>query len=163
MSVLDQGIANVQNPAYAAALLAGFVHGFRENHPLRNGVPLPYLFVATPMLLQAEILDNIRSTQLGLRGMVRKLTSSEVGGTDVLLAITEHARAFRSLTTEAVAIMLATHMITLDTAKGWAIPIGNRLENRGELPSDYSSAVKLGRWFSELSTFEIASVLKVTF
>jgi hypothetical protein len=163
MSVLDQGIANVQNPAYAAALLAGFVHGYRENHPLRNGVPLPYVFIATPMLLQAEIVDNIRSTQLGLRGMVHKLSSSEVAGTDVVLSISEHARDYRSLTTEAVAIMLATHMVQLDTQKGLAIPTGSGLETRGELPSDYSSAVKLGKWFSELSTFEVASILKVTF
>ena len=163
MSVLDQGIANVQNPAYAATLLAGFVQGYRQNHPLRNGVPLPYVFVATPMLLQAEIVDNIRSTQLGLRGMVRKLSSSEVAGTDVVLSISEHAREYRSLTTEAIAIMLATRMVQLDTEKGWMLPVGHRVEARGELPMDYSSAVKLGKWFSELTTFEIVSILKVAF
>jgi len=30
MSVLDQGIANVQNPAYAAALLTGFVEAIER-------------------------------------------------------------------------------------------------------------------------------------
>jgi len=163
MSVLDQGIANVQNPAYAAALLTGFVHGYRDNHPLRNGAPLPYLFVATPMLLQAEILDNIRSTQLGLRGMARKFTSSEVAGTDVILAISEHARDFRSLTTESLAIMLATSMVKLEIEKGWLTPMESRLESRDELPSDYGTAAKLGKWFSDLSIFEIAGILKVAF
>jgi hypothetical protein len=163
MSVLDQGIANVQNPAYAAALLSGFVYGYRENHPLRNGVPLPYVFVATPMLLQAEIVDSIRRTQLGLRGMVRKLSSSEIAGTDVVLSISEHARTYRSLTTEALAVMLTTRIVQLHTQKGWVVPVGRRLEARGELPSEYGSAVKLGKWFSELTTFEIVSILKVAF
>jgi hypothetical protein len=163
MSVLDQGIANVQNPAYAAALLTGFVEGYRENHPLRNGSPLPYLFVAVPMLLQSEILDNIRSTQLGLRGMVRKLTSSEVASTDVVLSISEHARDFRSLTIEALAIMLATRLVKLVPESGAVVPMKAGLSSRGELPRDYSTAIKLGKWFSELSMFEIASTLKVTF
>lgn len=163
MSVLDQGIANVQNPAYTAALLAGFVEGYRENHPLRNGSPLPYLFVAVPMLLQAEILDNIRSTQLGLRGMVRKLTSTELASTDVVLSISEHARAFRTLTTEAIAIMLATRLVVLVPESGTVLPLNTEIARRGELPHDYTTAMKLGKWFSELSMFEIASALKVTF
>lgn len=163
MSVLEEGIANVQNPAYAAALLTGFVLGYRENHPLRNGAPLQYAFVATPMLLQAEIIDNIRSTQLGLRGMVRKLSSSEVAGTDVVLSIAEHARDYRPLTVEALAIMLATELVRLDTQKGWIVPARRGLESRGDLPLDYAYAVKLGKWFSELTPFEIASALKVAF
>ncbi len=163
MSVLDQGIANVQNPAYAAALLTGFVEGYRENHPLRSGSPLPYLFVAVPMLLQAEILDNIRSTQLGLRGMVRKLSSSELASTDVVLSIGEHARDFRSLTTEALAIMLATRLVVLNAESGVVLPMKTSLSARGERPRDYSTAIKLGKWFSEMSMFEIASALKVTF
>jgi hypothetical protein len=163
MSVLDQGIANVQNPAYAAALLTGFVEGYRENHPLRSGAPLPYLFVAVPMLLQAEIVNNIRSTQLGLRGMVRKLSSSELASTDVVLSIGEHALDFRTLTTEALAIMLASRLVVLAAESGAVLPMKTNLSRRGELPRDYSTAVKLGKWFSELSMFEIASVLKVTF
>ncbi len=163
MSVLDQGIANVQNPAYAAALLTGFVEGYRENHPLRSGSPLPYLFVAVPMLLQAEILNNIRSTQLGLRGLVRKLSSSEIASTDVVLSIAEHARDFRSLTTEALAIMLATRLVILDAESSAVLPLKTELSGRAELPRDYATSVKLGKWFSELSMFEIASALKVTF
>ena len=163
MSVLDQGIANVQNPAYTAALLAGFVEGYRENHPLRNGPLLPYLFVAVPMLLQVDILDNIRSTQLGLRGMIRKLTSSEVASTDIVLSIGEHARSFRSLTTEAIAIMLATRLVILIPESGTLLPLNTGISKRGESPRDYTTAMKLGKWFSELSMFEIASALKVTF
>lgn len=163
MSVLDQGIANVQNPAYAAALLAGFVEGYRENHPLRNGAPLPYLFLAVPMLLQCELLENIKNTQLGLRGMVRKLTSSEVAGTDVVLSIAEYAREFRPLTKEALAIMLATRLVVLVPGSGAVLPLNTKLASLEEMPRDHAIALKLGKWFSELSMFEIASVLKVTF
>ena len=95
--------------------------------------------------------------------MTRKLTSSEIAGTDVILAISAHARGFRPLTTRALAVMLTTRMAKLDAQKGWITPIESRLEGRGELPTDYAAAVKLGKWFSELSTFEIANILKVTF
>ena len=95
--------------------------------------------------------------------MVRKLSSSELASTDVILSIGEHARAFRTLTIDALAIMLATGLVLLDSTSGFVLPYSMQLARQGELPRDYATAVKLGKWFSELSSFEIASALKVTF
>jgi len=91
------------------------------------------------------------------------LTSSEIAGTDVILTIGDHAREMRSLSREALAVMLATRLVRLDAAKGWITQWTDRLSPRGELPIDYPVAVKLGKWFSKLTTFEIGSILKVTF
>ncbi|HEY7337658.1 MAG TPA: three component ABC system middle component [Bryobacteraceae bacterium] len=164
MGVLDQEIGLVQNQAYGAALLAGFVVGFQAKHPEKSGPPLPYLFVALPMLLNAEILELLGSNRLGLRGFAEKCVSVEKAGTDLLLSINRRAIQYRELTSRSIEVLLSSRLCHLDARTGTLLPLpGTALESNPVLPMSYHMASKLGEWFSELTAFEIGSILKVTF
>jgi hypothetical protein len=164
MSVLDQEVGLVQNPAYGALLLASFANGYTESHPEHNGVPLPYLFVALPLLLNRDFLDVIEGTRLGLRKFAEKFMSGEQGTTDLLLSINKRAIESRPLTLESIEMMLLSGLGDLNPETGNVRP--NRIVGLGgnrDLPKTADLAHRLGGWFSELSLFEIGTILKVAF
>ena len=164
MGVLDEEIGLVQNAAYGAALLAGFVQGYHGHHAEKAGAPLPYVFVALPMLLHADFVDLIAGTRLGLRGFAEKCVSVEKAGTDLLLSINRRAAQYRGLTAGCIAVLLSTSVLHLDVVTGTLLPRGTTaLGGRPNLPRAYGTATKLGGWFSELTPFEIGSILKVVF
>jgi hypothetical protein len=164
MGVLDEEIGLVQNQAYGAALLAGFVHGYHAHHPEKAGTPLPYLFVALPMLLHSDLVELIASTRLGLRGFAEKCVSVEKAGTDLLLSINRRSAQYRGFTASCIAVLLSTGVAHLEVSTGRLLPHGTTaLAGRPELPRAYDTATKLGAWFSALTSFEIASILKVLF
>lgn len=164
MGVLDEEIGLVQNQAYGATLLAGFVQGYHEHHTEKAGAPLPYLFVALPMLLHVDLIDVIAGTRLGLRGFAEKCVSVEKAGTDLLLSINRRAMEYRGLTANCVAVLLSTKLAHLEVQTGTILPLNAKaLTDRPDLPTEYEIAAKLGGWFSELTAFEIGSILKVVF
>ncbi len=164
MSVLDEEIKLVQNPAYGALILAGFVQGYTEGHPESDGAPMEYLFVALPILLHKDTLDVIESTRLGLRKFAEKFISGEQGRTDLLLSINKRSIDLRPLTLESIEMMLLSGLghLNPETAKFRPLKIIGLDEHRG-LPRSVELARRLGAWFSELSFFEIGNILKVAF
>jgi len=164
MAVLDNETRAVQNPAFGAAVLAAFVSGFYENDATKTGVPLPYLYVALPMILHSDIYCLIRSTRPSLRHLAEKFVSVEYAGTDLLLSLHQRAIQMRKLTSECLGVMLATGLVDLNRSNARLVPRKvQALADRPETPDQSEQARKLGGWFAELSPFEIGSILKVTF
>ena len=112
--LLGREIRNIQNPAFGAALLTAFIQSYYEAHQHRMGAPLPYAYVVLPMLMHADILSVISSTNSGLRGMAQKFFSVESAGTDLLLSISRRARDGRPLTSDCIAVMLAARFARLN-------------------------------------------------
>ena len=70
----------------------------------------------------------------------------------------------RRLTLQSVGILIATHMASIDTSTASLLPVrASLLAARLELPPETKEAYKLGGWMAGLSTFELTSILRVTF
>lgn len=164
MAALDAEVRAVQNSAFGAAILAGFVHGYFEGDSSKKGAPLPYLYLVLPMILHADIYRLVRGTRPSLRHLAEKFVSTEAAGTDLLLSLQKRALDMRRLTSECVAVLLIAGLAHLDPKQGRLVPRKvDLLSDRPEVPEQAAEARKLGHWFSELSPFEIGNILKVTF
>jgi hypothetical protein len=96
--------------------------------------------------------------------MAEKFTSSEQAATDLLLSVNRGARLLRALTADSVGILLLTGLARLEPTTGRLIPTKvHQFDNRHEIPEEAAEAKKLGKWFAQLSVFEVGSILKVTF
>lgn len=164
MSLLDTEVRNVQNPAFGAIMLAAFVQGFYEADETKRGAPLPYLFLVLPMILHSDIYRLLSSTRLSLRQMAEKFVSSEHAGTDLLLSLGSSAKRCRRLTNESLGILFVSGLATMDAQSARVVPRKARqFSDRPDVPCEAAESQKLGKWFAQLSTFEIGSILKVIF
>ena len=164
MPSLDAEIRHVQNPAFGAAILAAFLQGFYDADQSKKGVPLPYLFLVLPIVLHADMFRLLSNTKAGLRQMAEKFVSTEYAGTALLLSLNTRALLFRRLTSDSIGILLLTGLAHLDSRTARIVPRKVvQFSERPDVPDEADESRKLGRWFSELSTFEIGSILKVTF
>jgi hypothetical protein len=145
-------------------ILAAFVQGFYETDETKEGVPLPYLFLVLPIVLHSDIYRLLSGTKPSLRHMAEKFVSSEYGGTDLLLSLNSSALRLRGLTAESMAIMFLTGFAKMDSKKARVTPRKVRqFSARPDVPEETEASRKLGKWFAQLSAFEIGSILKVTF
>ena len=161
---LDAKVRNVQNAAFGAAVLAAFVQGYYEAEDAKQGAPLPYLFLVLPIVLHSDIYRLLAGTRLGLRQMAEKFVSTETAGTDLLLSLHGSALRLRRLTGESLGILFLTGLAKLDSKKARVLPRkATRFSNRQDVPDQAEESRKLGKWFAQLSPFEIGSILKVTF
>src|ERR1700754_2142945 len=69
MTVLDEEVYVMQNPALGALLLWRFVKAHAEAHPQKLGVPLPLAFLVLPLVWHATSAELIEGTMTasGLR------------------------------------------------------------------------------------------------
>jgi hypothetical protein len=164
MASLDAEVRNVQNAAFGAAILTAFVQGFFEADESKQGVPLPYLFLVLPIVLHSDIYRLLAGTRLGLRHMAEKFVSTEIAGTDLLLSLQGRALRLRGLTAESLGVLFLAGLAKLDSKKGRVLPRkARRFSSRQDVPCEAEESRKLGKWFAQLSPFEIGSILKVTF
>lgn len=165
-SVLTREVKNIQNPALGAGLIWRFVCGYKENHVVHNGTPLPLLFLVLPVAFHEQTEEMVRGTQQasGLRVFAAKFGKTENSKQDLLLAIHNRMLALRQLTFESIRQGVAARLIYLDAAT--VIPLTETPAVSG-IPTDIKklmkSSEKLGAWFSQLTMHEIASILKVRF
>jgi len=161
---LDAEVLKVQNPAFGAAVLAGFVHGFYESDDTKKGVPLQYVFLVLPIVLHSDIYRLLAGTAAGLRHMAEKFVSAEQAGTDLLLSLNASSVRLRALTMESLALLLLTGFAVMDLKGARVVPRKVHLfASRPDVPDEAEQSRKLGKWFARLSTFEIGSILKVRF
>lgn len=164
MPSLDTEVRNVQNAAFGAAILAAFVQGFYEADETKQGVPLPYLFLVLPIVLHSDIYRLLCSTRQSLRHMAEKFVSTEYAGTDLLLSLNGTALRLRGLTAESLSVLFLAGLAKLDARKARVVPRKVRqFATRQDVPAEAEESRKLGKWFAQLSAFEIGSILKVTF
>ena len=167
MSTLTQEVRHVQNPALGGILLWRFACGYTEHHKTSDPPPLHLLFVVLPILFHSETLEVLKRTNrpTGLHGFADKFSRSEFGMSDVLLAIQSRAVSWRHLTWESIQLGIRSRLITLSSSHGTLIPLSTASPT-GVPPSVrplLTNAEKLGEWCSDLSLFEIATILKVGF
>jgi hypothetical protein len=164
MADLDAEVRNVQNAAFGAVILAAFVQGFYDADDTKEGVPLPYLFLVLPIVLHSDIYRLLSGTKPSLRHMAEKFVSAEYAGTDLLLSLNSSARRLRRLTAESLGVLFLTGFAKMDSKNARVLPRKiSQFTGRPDIPSEAEESRKLGRWFAQLSTFEIGSILKVTF
>jgi hypothetical protein len=161
---LDAEVRNVQNAAFGAVILAAFVQGFYDADNRKEGVPLPYLFLVLPIVLHSDIYCLLSGTSASLRHMAEKFVSSEYAGTDLLLSLNSSALRLRGLTAESLGVLFLTGFGQMDSRKARVLPRKTReFSGRPDIPTEAKESRKLGKWFAQLSAFEIGSILKVTF
>jgi hypothetical protein len=164
MSNLDTEVRNVQNAAFGAVILAGFIQGYYEGDETKQGSPLPYVFLVLPIVLHSDIYRLLSGTRPSLRHMAEKFVSTEYAGTDLLLSLNSRALRLRSLTAESLGVLFLTGLAKMDWKKGRIVPRKSRqFSRRPDIPDEAEQSRKLGGWFAQLSAFEIGSILKVTF
>jgi hypothetical protein len=164
MAKLDAEVRNVQNAAFGAVILAAFVQGFYDADETKEGVPLPYLFLVLPIVLHSDIYRLLSGTKPSLRHMAEKFASAEYAGTDLLLSLNSSALRLRGLTAESLGVLFLTGFAKMDSKKARVLPRkARRFAGRPDIPSEAEESRKLGKWFAQLSPFEIGSILKVTF
>ena len=164
MASLDAEARNVQNAAFGAVILAAFVQGFYDADETKEGVPLPYLFLVLPIVLHSDIYRLLSGTKPSLRHMAEKFVSAEYAGTDLLLSLNSSALRLRGLTAESLGVLFLTGLAKMDSKKARVVPRKARqFSRRPDVPNEAEESRKLGKWFAQLSAFEIGSILKVTF
>lgn len=167
MSTLTQETRHVQNPALGGVLLWRYACGYTEHHKTSDHPPLQLLFIVLPILFHRETFEVLKSTNrpTGLHGFADKFSQSKLGKSDVLFGIQSRALPWRNLTWESVQLAIQSRLMTLSRSSGTAIPLTT--SSPTGVPASVrqllSNAEKLGQWCSELSLFEIGTILKVGF
>lgn len=157
-STLDREFNNLLNPAFGAVVLRSFADGFCDSDP--NEIPLHHLFLPIPLISLEEIADAIISTNRasGLRKAVSKLDD------DTLYALHYRVMDFRQLSFDAIKLAINSHLILLDVDSGMFLHPNNQTP---KVPVSQKGTVdasrKLGTWFSDMSTHEICTTLRVNF
>lgn len=161
--MFERELKNVRNPAYGASLLYAVIQGHSEIAGTGEGLALPHLFVALPLLLDPRALEVFSHTRVGLRGAAEKLDAGPTTGADMLRTLLPEAKKQRDFTLQSLNILLLTKLVRLNPHQAsisleQAVQITSLCE-----PEGYSEALKLGGWLASLSVFEISSITKVVY
>jgi len=149
----------VQNPAFGSILLWSFGRGF-QSEAIGKLVPMTSLFLVLPIILHAETLEHVRSTQLpsGLGRLAAKLAEKR----ENLLAIHGRALKLRSLTLDSLGIAISAGIIKLDYRSACVRANETKLPVVPErLRNHVKGAEKLGKWCGRLQQNQVFSILRV--
>lgn len=163
MGLFERELTNVLNPAYGASLLHAVIRGHSEVNEMEQGLAIPHLFVALPLLLNPRVLDALSHTRSGLRNVAEKLDNGPNTGADLLRTLLPEAKRKREFTLQSLNILLLANLVGLDL-KSASVSI--KLNNRALPVSDpegYAEGLKLGKWLASLSVFEVSSITKVVY
>lgn len=167
MNTLRQETRNVQNPGLGAVLLWRFACGYVSRSQTSSNPPFQVLFIVLPIVLHRETLEIINGTNRpsGLHGFADKFSRAAIGKSDLLLGIQSRALQWRELTLESLNISIATRLLTISTSDATVVPITTT--SISSVPQStrplLRNSEKLGEWCSELSLFEVGTILKVGF
>jgi hypothetical protein len=161
---LNTEVRNIQNSAFGAVVLGAFVQGYYEADESKQGVPLPFVFLVLPIILHSDIYHLLATTKSSLRHMAEKFVSAEHAGTDLLLSLNSRALHLRRLTADSLGVLFLTGFAKMDPLKARIVPRkSSKFSRLPDIPDEAEESRKLGKWFAQLSAFEIGSILKVTF
>ena len=163
MQLFETEVANVRNPAYGASLLYAVVCGHSEATDGNRGIALPHLFVALPLLLNPRALETFAHTRASLRTVAEKLDSGRETGADLLRTLLPEAKRQREFTLQSLNILLLAKLVRLNPQDASVkLEMTNQIQPPSE-PEGYSEGLKLGKWLSTLSVFEVSSITKVVY
>ena len=151
---LNKEVINIQNPVLGAYLIWNFTIGYEKK------TPFILLFPVLPMLYRADMLEKLKSTYTnsGLKAFASKLPD------DCLLNIQNFALSMRKLTLHSIQIASRTQLVSV-TDDGYVHSLSSsthKSEPKGVKELE-RYAVKLGKWCSEVSLYEISTILKIRF
>lgn len=152
-------VAQVQNPAFGAALIWRFVRGYELEKP-GSKPTLQLLFLVLPVVLHRITMEKLRSTNLssGLAKFVEKLGAER----ELLFSIHDRALALRGLTLDSISTAVVTRLLSVDYEIAAAHAIDVTMRNPPErLKHHLASAEKLGHWCARLPAGNVFSLLKV--
>lgn len=165
MTLLSREANYVQNPALGAVLLWRFACGYAESHRTRSSPPLPVAFVVLPLVLHTDSFEELARTRSGLRKFAEKFSESKAPREDMLLAIHNRVSAWRLRSLDAVQVAVRARLLTVIPKDGTLMPLSQT--RPAGVPASInplmSNAEKLGVWFSAMSLFELATLLKLRF
>lgn len=156
---------NVRNPMLGAYLLWSFVLGyFNENN---ESVPIEELFIVLPMIMKADVAEQIRSTQKssGMRIMSNKFMTSTVLKNDLISSIHIDIQKMMNLTSLSLAEAVKAGLITIDVESNTIIPLELNKFNKASVNvlEMGKNAEKLGKWCADMDLTQIEEILKVRF
>lgn len=157
-STLAKEFNNLLNPAFGSVVLRAFADGFSESEP--KEIPLHHLFLPIPLISLEEVSDAILSTNRssGLRKVISKLDD------DTLYALHYRCMDFRQLSFNAIKLAVNSHLLLLEAESGMFLcPRSHGPEVPISQKGIFDASRKLGIWFSEMSTHEICTTLRVNF
>lgn len=165
---LSDIVREVQNPVLGATLMWRFTVGFASSPHTSGGCPLQLSFLVLPLLLHEETAAHITSTlkRSGLRKFSEKFVLPSNRQSDILLGIHDRTKKLRELSLESLQIGRASGLIRIDKITGDVFPLTTakiKPPPPQSIQQMVSNAEKVGYWFRELSTSEIATTLKVRF
>ena len=168
MNVLGKEYYNLFNPALGAVLEWRFVTSYEKGSNIGAGTPYPLLYIVLPMIFNYEISSLIKSTlkHSGVRMFANKFSENAKPQNDLILSIQTNAIAMKKLTQESLKLAVVSNLLTIDTQSGLIISLSNSTNSFSfskEVEAMIKQADKLGVWFSQVSTQEISSILKVEF
>lgn len=168
MSALAEEVRHVQNPALGSLVLWSFVRGYTNAKGDGTGCPLPLLFTVLPIVLHAETLVHVKSTQVGsgLRGFAAKFSKVPESGKDLLLSVHERALILRPLSLESLQIAAHARLLSVDSERAEVYSLTTtfpQLGISGTVRALSKDAEKVGRWCAALTLVEVSSVLQVRF
>jgi hypothetical protein len=166
MGILNYETRIIQNPALGAMLLWRFAAGYMAGSETRQCPPMQLLFVVIPIIFHKETNKMLTSTQKnsGLRAFAGKFSDASNSKTDLLLAIRDRAIHMRPLSLDSIRIAILSSLIFIDPSNGNVIPISLTPPKLGipdSVKGMLNSAEKLGYWCSQISLYEISTILKV--
>jgi hypothetical protein len=166
-TILAREVEAIQNPGLGGVLLWRFAVGYAASRKTPESTPLPALFLPLPILFHEETLALVASTQKasGLRAFAGKFSEHSVSESDVLLSLERRARTLRPLTLAALRLAVSSRLLFVDPATAEVVALS------GTAPSSIPESVrpllrnaeKLGSWCGGVTSFELASLLRVGF
>lgn len=136
-----------------------FARGFQAEK-IDQHAQLPSFFLILPMILHAETLAVLRSTQTpsGLAKFAAKLGEER----ERLYSVHQRALALRELTLQSVAVGVTTGLLRIDYTEATVRANELKLPAPPErLKHHIAGAEKLGRWFARLPQNQVFSLMQV--
>lgn len=157
-------LALVQNPGLGAFALWQFGQGFQAED--ERPAPFALAFLVLPIVLHRATLEIVTSTNRpsGLALFAAKLGKER----EQLLAVHERALLLRTLTLQSAAVGVSGRLLSVDykdatlranvpEPKPRRLVLPERVKDLGP------ASEKLGFWFSNLGTAQVANLLRVEF
>lgn len=166
-TILAREVEAIQNPGLGGVLLWRFAIGYAAARKTPESTPLPVLFLPLAILFHEETFALVASTQKpsGLRAFAGKFSESSISESDVLLSLERRARTLRPLSLTAIRLAVASRLLFVDPTTAEVVALS------GTPPSSIPESVrpllrnaeKLGAWCGGVTSFELASLLRVGF
>ncbi|CAO5676591.1 MAG: hypothetical protein HEEMFOPI_02025 [Holosporales bacterium] len=165
MNELSDEVKIWNTPSIGAYLLWRFTNGYTQNHPTGDSPPGVLAFIASGILTNYELLDQVSDKRKSLQSYVRSFEENKK--IDLLLGLQKNIAGKKEYTLSAIDIAIASGLLFWDkeTSKlysyGLIPPKKRGLSPRAGNIKIGNKAEVLGKWFAKHDIHTITTYLKV--